>query len=478
MHDGFFRFLRLVRSITGSNQIGASAAGGTMDSPGLGWLADCGWPGLVFARGVSEDQVLRAFGADPDEAGLREPGEPVPVPEGMTEAAPVIRVGQAGDWVIVIEEDDPPQGIRPEVLRRVSAGGGAAVALHWDIGKFNHQFGYAADGDVIAALVTTVPVSWSGSDPDCFDSLARELGLTGNADEDDDLDEWEAVLVLAEVVFGLRLSPSDLERPMRSARILPPLADLPLAPPPGQEFHIGNDPVLDLLLNRAGRLALTGIAAVRIRCLMAETGLDAYPELVTAVADAVAGQGRPPADEDPAGKALRQLAREKEEAERYLAMLRNGHRPPFPAEELPLRVRRGYAARLVRLLLDRDNPGQILASEVTDRQIWDAKGWQEPLSWRPRFIADFRDVEIPPAELRAAEDAWLAGPEPVRGRWGLISPEPVRAHVAALIAAGMEPERIVEVAGGITVHFIDGLLRGAMPYIRINDARNLLLIRA
>jgi hypothetical protein len=39
----------------------------------------------------------------------------------MTETAPVIRVGQVGDWVIVIEEDEPPQGIRPEVLRRVRA---------------------------------------------------------------------------------------------------------------------------------------------------------------------------------------------------------------------------------------------------------------------------------------------------------------------------------------------------------------------
>jgi Family of unknown function (DUF6461) len=451
-----------------------------MDGPGLGWLADRSWPGgLVFTRGVSEDQVLRAFGADPDEAVLREPGEPVPAPEGMTDAAPVIRVGQVGDWVIVIEEDDPPQGIRAEVLRRVSAGGGEAVALHQDIGKSNHQFGYAADGDVISALVTSVPVSWSGSDPDRFGSLARELGLTGNADESDDLDEWEAVLVVAEVVLGLRLSPSDLERPMRSARALPPLDDRPAALPPGQEFrHSGNDPVLDLLLNRAGRAALTMIAAVRIRRLMAETGLGSCPELVTAVADAVAGQGRPPADEDPAGKALRRLAREKEEAERYLAMLRNGHRPPFPAEELPLRVRRGYVAGLVRQLLDQDHPGRILVSELAVQQIWDAKGWQEPLSWRPRFIADFRGVEIPPAELRAAEDAWLADPEPVRGRWALVSPEPVRAHVAALIAAGMEPERIVELAGGVSVHFIDSLLRGALPHVRINDARNLLLIRA
>ncbi len=231
------------------------------------------------------------------------------------------------------------------------------MALAQDIGKLNHEFGYAADGDVIAALVTSVPLSWSGSDPDRFGSLARELGLTDDAEASGDLDDWEAVLALAGGVFGLRLSPSDLERPMRSARILPPLDDRPLAPPPGQEFHIGNDPVLDLLLNRADRPALKGIAAIRIRRLMAETGLDSHPELVTAVDETIAGQGRPPADEDPAGKALRRLAREKEEAESYLAMLRNGHRPPFPVEELPLRVRRRYAARLVRLLLDRDHPG-------------------------------------------------------------------------------------------------------------------------
>src|SRR5260370_26089158 len=100
-----------------------------MDSRGLGWLADSGWPGrLVFARGVSEDQILRAFGADPDEAVLCEPGEPVPAPEGVTAHAPVIRLRQARDWGIVIQEGEPPQGIPPEVLRRGSAGGGEAAA--------------------------------------------------------------------------------------------------------------------------------------------------------------------------------------------------------------------------------------------------------------------------------------------------------------------------------------------------------------
>jgi hypothetical protein len=108
-----------------------------MDGSGLGWLADTGWPGcLLFARGVSEDRVLESFGADPGEAVLRAPGEPVPVPSGMTEDAPVIRVGQAGGWVLVLENDYPPQGLRPEVLCRVTA-----------------------DGGVVAALVTSVPLA-------------------------------------------------------------------------------------------------------------------------------------------------------------------------------------------------------------------------------------------------------------------------------------------------------------------------------
>lgn len=331
---------------------------------------------------------------------------------------------------------------------------------------------------MIASLITLVPLTWSGSDPDRFDSIARQLGLTEDAEADDDLDAWESILALAEGVFGIGLSPSDLERPMRSARVLPPLEDLPPKPPPDWEFHIRNDPVLDLLVNRADRSALSAIAAVRVRRLMAETGLDSYPGLVAAVADKTAGRGRPPADEDPAGKALRRLAREMEEAYRYGAGLGNGLRPPFPAAELPERIRRGEVAQLVRLLLDRDRPAQILLVEIITQQGWDGQGWREPLSWRPQCIEDFRGVEVPPAELRAAEDAWLADPEPVRGRRGGINAEPVRAHVAALIAAGMEPERIAELAGGMTVLFVDRLLRGAFPSVSVGEARNLLLISA
>jgi hypothetical protein len=74
------------------------------DGAGAGRLAAGEWPGcLTFARGVSEDQVLQAFGADPGDAVLRGPHEPVPAAGGTTDA-PVIRVCRVGEWVVAVED--------------------------------------------------------------------------------------------------------------------------------------------------------------------------------------------------------------------------------------------------------------------------------------------------------------------------------------------------------------------------------------
>ncbi|MBO0807434.1 MAG: hypothetical protein J2P32_03915, partial [Actinobacteria bacterium] len=191
-----------------------------------------------------------------------------------------------------------------------------------------------------------------------------------------------------------------------------------------------------------------------------------------------AGEARQPANAGPAGKALRRIAREKADAEQYLAGLVNQVQPPVPVAELRQRARRGDAASLLRLLLHGRPAAQLLAGELQRQRIWDAGGWQEPLAWPAQAIGDFGGVEVPAAELRAAEEAWLAEPEPVRGRWGAIDPEPVRAHVSALIAAGMDPRRVAELSGRITTVFIDGLLRRAFGQVGVDDAKSLLLIRA
>lgn len=444
-----------------------------METHGLLWLARQ-WPCCVtFVRGISEDQVFKAFGANPDEAVVRRLGEPLDATEAIP--SPVVRVGRAGDWVIAIEDGwSTPQGVRPEVLRRVSSGG-AAVAVYEDIGKLNHEFGYAADGDVIAALTTCMPPHWSGSDPGWFESFARDLSLAYDPDGSGEPTNLESVLLLAESAFGLSLTQADLDRPLRCARVLPVMADLPLRPPADQVYRIG-DPVIDALLKWSDPQALAAVAAIRIRRLMAATGLDAYPELAEAVETALAGEPRQPTDDSPVGRSLRQLAQDRVEAEQYLASLVNGVRPPVPAAELRRRVRRGYVAALLRFVLDGRPAAQLLAGEFQKQRIWDSKGWQEPLAWRAQAIADFGDVKVPAAELRAAEEAWLAVPEPVRGRVALIDAAPVRAHVNALIASGMDDRRIAELSGRVTTGFIDLLLHGSCTQVSVTNARSVLAI--
>lgn len=440
------------------------------DKPGLGWLAHGGWSScLVFVRGMSEGQVFRAFGADPAEAVPRMPRDPEPPGSG-----PMIRVGRSGGWTFVVQEDaEVPQGVRPEVLRRVSADGGEAVALFQDIGKLNHEFAHAADGVVVTALTTSVPPHWRGSQPERLEPVARILGLTQDSGEDG-FTEWEGVVAMAESVFGLTLDRSDLDQPLPCARVLPPLKDLGMRPGADQVFRTG-DPVIDLLLEHASPQTLTTVVATRMRRLMTETGLDSYPDLVAAVEAATSGTPRPPEDDEPAGLALRRIARDQAEAVFCLANAPNGIRLPAPEPELRQRVRRGDTARLLRLLLDSRPPGQLLVSELQNQRVWDSKSWQEPLSWRPRMIADFGEVRVPGDELRAAEQAWLAVPEPVRGRWGMIRADPVKAHLRALLDAGMEPDRIAELARCPPV-FLDLLLRDGVPFINVPEAKRLLEI--
>jgi len=163
--------------------------------PGLMWLSGPDYESaplcLTFVHGAEEHVVFAGFGADPAEAVPARLDEGLPWPE----AEPVVRVARSGKWLIAIESTIPPRGTRPEVLRRLSAGGDA-VALYQDIGEGDHEFAYAADGDVVCGVVTTEPPDWHGSNPEPFAVRGRELGLDGDRG-DDDLTDWEVLLTLA-----------------------------------------------------------------------------------------------------------------------------------------------------------------------------------------------------------------------------------------------------------------------------------------
>ncbi len=202
--------------------------------PGLMWLAGPRYAGrwpfcLTFVSGAGEDQVLAAFGADPGAPGSRATARSALAaaePAGL----PRVLVRPAGGWLAALEQNTPPYGIRPDVLRAASVHG-EAVAIYQDIGKLNHEFAHAADGQIVSAVSTTVPPRWSGRDPGRLRPLAEELGLGDGADSD--LTSLEVLLALAEGVFALSLDEADLDRPWRVAEIRPQPGDPAASPAAG-----------------------------------------------------------------------------------------------------------------------------------------------------------------------------------------------------------------------------------------------------
>lgn len=178
--------------------------------PGLTWLSRGGvgaTGSMTFVRGSDERAVLTGLGVDSEAAVL--PADPA------FSSITGITVIRSGEWLVALEQSAWPRGIRPEVLRRLSAGT-EAVAIHEDIGKGNHQFTHAADGEIITAVTTSAPPSWGGTQPDRLRPLAEELGMQredGNP-SDSDLGDLEILLLIAEAAFGLSLDEADLNNPL------------------------------------------------------------------------------------------------------------------------------------------------------------------------------------------------------------------------------------------------------------------------
>jgi len=199
------------------------------------WLGDAPYAGswpfcLTFVRGAAGEQVLAAFGAGPvPDAGIMPRSAPAAAQSGL----PLLLLRPAGDWLAALEQHIPPRGVRPDVLRRVSVAA-EAVSIYQDIGKQNHEFAHAANGEVVSAVTTSVPARWWGSDPDRLRPLAHELGMPNGPSADTDLTPLQALLALAEGVFGLSLDQADLDRPWRAARLQPGPADRAPGAPPGE----------------------------------------------------------------------------------------------------------------------------------------------------------------------------------------------------------------------------------------------------
>jgi Family of unknown function (DUF6461) len=160
---------------------------------------------LTFVRGCGQREVMAAFGADPGAAVLRTLGDAEWAEQRWEDGyGPFVRVGRAGDWLFAWEVLSA-EGMRPEVARRVSAGG-QAVTVQNCIGSFA-GFSCAEDGEVVTSLVTIVPYTRGGRDPDRFLPLIRDVGLDFEAGQaGPGLSDLRAVLTVAERPSGIALT--------------------------------------------------------------------------------------------------------------------------------------------------------------------------------------------------------------------------------------------------------------------------------
>lgn len=334
----------------------------------------------TFVQGLSEDEVLRAFGADPRDV--------VPRRRRDLEHGHYVQVGGSGQWRWALELRSH-DGIRAGTLRRLSAGG-RAVAVHYEFAERYADFGYAEDGALVARVSTAAPDRWQGSNPARFLALAQEAGIAGSRPLDGPTGARE-FLALAGRACGAPVAEAAGDRPWPAAPVLPLLSEVPAWSPVRARRHprrLG-DPAIDAELDAASAAELTAVLTVRLHRLMVETGLDTNRELAAAVDAALAGQLQQAGDNDPVGLALRRIAWEAEEANVYRS-LRTGH-PPAPMDELQRRSRLLRDAIALQLVL----AGQFreaLVDEVSHQRQLDPAGWQDAVAWRERALVDLAAV--------------------------------------------------------------------------------------
>lgn len=190
------------------------------------WLVDLdGWmSSVVFARGVSPEELAVRMGGDPD--GATEPITDAEVWQlGITEWRPgadgdgVIRVGRSGQWSFAVEYGDSTGG---DLLAELSRDGAEVVRYVPPQEHPPADVHYASDGVWVCGYGLREEIWRWGEEPDLFlpDLVAAGVlspdGATYLPPEDEDYRVGlRRSLGVVERRFGLSLSPAVL----RDARL-------------------------------------------------------------------------------------------------------------------------------------------------------------------------------------------------------------------------------------------------------------------
>ncbi|MEU9338585.1 SMI1/KNR4 family protein [Streptomyces sp. NPDC048290] len=326
-------------------------------------------PDILFAEGLSPDELLRRLGALP--ATVRPRTRATAERSGASLWAayrPLVRVGTAGGWAYAVQEAGEAQFGRPEVLRTVSAGT-RAVALTKDGPRVSVTLTEDGTPRPDAGRTVEAPPE-SGPEP-AFQtpspyppvgrprphSAAYAPLLTGLAEE-----------------YGLVHDPAaDADTELTSALLLPRPDDL-RKPWPLDEVR---GFYLDELFERTEPERLRGAFTAQLARLAAETGLTAHPEITAALAGLQGGQDLTIDPDGPLDLRLRTLAAEGHAAHMG-RRARHGRtrRPIVQPEDQRAWAVRAAAGRALRAFLEQ--PLRMAAVTVLQQRM--SPYWRDELA--------------------------------------------------------------------------------------------------
>jgi hypothetical protein len=169
---------------------------------------------LMFARGVSAERVIEAFGMDPDMARLLPASRAsealrLPVGDDVRTIHPWVRAGRTGEWSFAIDQSALDiVGYHDRIAGKLSAGTDLAM-LQWTLTIDN--FRYLVDGIEVTSFEPLGSFERFGTEPDRFVRAMRQAGLPVDPPDpdasfaEDDADPRILTLQMLTAALGIRL---------------------------------------------------------------------------------------------------------------------------------------------------------------------------------------------------------------------------------------------------------------------------------
>ncbi|MBA8951557.1 DUF6461 domain-containing protein [Actinomadura namibiensis] len=217
------------------------------------------------------DHALHVEGPRPLAEALAVVAERIPG-VGSRDGLPVILLARLGGWTVAFE-DNGGEGVRPEVLERVSHGR-RAVGLFWNVIK-SPSFAFAENGRVLAALPEGLPEWAYGADPGRIDAALEGL---------DWRNRLSALFALAARLTGQALGPEWLVGGFPGEFLAVPVVPWPRSDADGRMLLPALDAALGEALRSAGEGPLRRAALAAAEHAVTAAGISDHPVVAEALA--------------------------------------------------------------------------------------------------------------------------------------------------------------------------------------------------